>query len=80
MENLTANAIALCTPWEVHSTVRIMKRYWSRKKCGWAKCRECDHHNDDKQAAYDAAAELFRKTWERMKMQGLPTSIWLHKM
>ncbi len=34
VENLTANAIALCAPWNIHSAVHIMKRHWPRKKCG----------------------------------------------
>ena len=64
VESLTANAMALCTnAWAIKPTVHLMRMYWSRKKCGWAKCAECDLHNDQKEGAFVAAAELFKEQW-----------------
>ena len=64
VESLTANAMALCTTaWEIPYPVHLMRKYWSGKKCGWAKCAECDFHNEEKQAAFLVAAELFMEAW-----------------
>ena len=36
---------------------------WSKKKCGWSPCEECDKHNDDKEDAYQEAADMFYEEW-----------------
>ena len=63
--DLTSNAMRLVIDaWDIEEMNNLMRKYWSRKKCGWDYCRECAHMNNLKRDAYNQAAELFNKVWE----------------
>ena len=49
--------------WDILPMVHLMKQYWSRKKCGWCPCEECDKHNEEKEDAYQEAADMFYEEW-----------------
>ena len=61
-ENLTSNAMRrVSSAWHIKGVTHCMRKYWSRKKCGWKSCQECDDMNEDKETAYSEAAQLFRQ-------------------
>ena len=63
-ENLTSNAMRrVSSAWHIKGVIHCMRMYWSRKKCGWKSCQECDEMNADKETAYSEAAQLFRQLW-----------------
>ena len=58
--DITSNAMKLATSaWTICGLVHLMKKYWSRKKCGWARCAECDQPNMLKDEVYRQAKEMF---------------------
>ena len=58
--DITSNAMKLATSaWTICGLVHLMKKYWSRKKCGWARCAECDQPNMLKEEVYRQAKEMF---------------------
>ena len=62
--NLTSNAMRrVSSAWHIKGVIHCMREYWSRKKCGWKSCQECDDMNEDKETAYSEAAQLFRQLW-----------------
>ena len=63
-ENLTSNAMRrVSSAWHINGVIHCIRKYWSRKKCGWKSCQECDEMNADKETAYRKAAQLFRQLW-----------------
>ena len=68
-ENLTSNAMRrVSSAWHIEGVIHCMRRFWSRRKCGWVSCQECDEMNEDKDTAYSEAAQLFRQLWrERVR-------------
>ena len=50
--------------WDIEEMNNLMRKYWSRKKCGWKACMECDQCDEDKNNAYTQATELFMQVWE----------------
>eukprot|EP00974_Lingulodinium_polyedra_P111326 10768334-Lingulodinium_polyedra.AAC.1 len=61
---MSTNAIDLASnKWYVHQLVHLMKQYWSRKKCGWVRCTECDNANDEKCKAYKEVCQMFLEEW-----------------
>ena len=66
--DLTSNAMRLAIDvWYIEEMNNLMRRYWSKKKCGWKCCVECDLGNEDNGNAYKQAAELFMQTWKRVQ-------------
>ena len=62
--DLTSNAMRLASDaWGIEEMNNLMRKYWSRKKCGWASCMECDLGNVRKNNAYPQAAHLFNQVW-----------------
>ena len=58
--DITSNAMKLATSaWTIRGLVHLMKQYWSRKKCGWVRCAECDQPNILKEEVYRQAKEMF---------------------
>ena len=54
--DLTSNAMRLASDaWYIEEMNNIMRKYWSRKTCGWAPCRECDQMNNLKRNAYNVS-------------------------
>ena len=45
--------------------VHLMKRHWSRKKCGWLRCAECDQPNMVKEEVYSQTKEMFMEEWKQ---------------
>ena len=63
--DLTSNAMRLASDaWDILEMHNLMREFWSRKKCGWKPCPECDQGHEDKNNAYKQAAELFMQAWE----------------
>ena len=43
----------------------LSRTYWSKWKCGWRRCAECDDMDVWKQAVICKASDMFKRAWSR---------------